>query len=383
MKLCIRIQFIQSCWKNLVAEWDKIAQRDWLQAIHEGSNKTRFEYCKTSKDHEIHVLAIHGQTGGNMISPELMGHVKIPYDWQEFVFQVGCAHGIKSILDKRIIAGGEKKGGRQTIFFTPLNLCGENSEEEAPGKSLAVSRKVHYRSFWTCIQDTENCVKLFQAQDQCLRRPVLLWVKDQVPADCIYRVISQNGEQIQKWDNVNSETRTESDSQKQVQNWAGAVLCNRLLRCMERLERYPDVRTGKREDDRNIGEQCSSSSWQQHSNTDTSYFEIDLRIQGVPDDIVQQDANRMKKTNEKLKNWRNGSRAASIREDLSREDGDLTFNEKLQRVIYEMGSVDLFEFGKTTATFHDQSSFSSTCWRKYAFRMWLLSTSKRWHNQQN
>ena len=76
MKLCIRIQFIQSYWKNLVAEWDKIDQRDWLQAIHEGSNKTRFEYCKTSKDHEIHVLAIHGQTGGNMTSPELMGHAK-------------------------------------------------------------------------------------------------------------------------------------------------------------------------------------------------------------------------------------------------------------------------------------------------------------------
>ena len=126
---------------------------------------------------------------------------------------------------------------------------------------------------------------------------------------------------------------------------------------MERLERYPEVRTGKRDDDRNIGEQGSSSSWQQHSNTDTSYFEIDLRIQGVPEDIVQQDANRMKKTNENLKNWRNESRAASVREDLSREDGDLTFSEKLQRVIYEMGSVDLFEFGKTTATVHDQSFF--------------------------
>ena len=109
MELCIRIQFIRSYWQHLVAEWNKIAQRDWLQAIHEGSNKTRFEYCKTSKDHEIHVR---------------VGHVNIPYDWQEFVFQVGCAHDIKSMLDKSLIAGGrEKKGGRQTIFFTPLNLC--------------------------------------------------------------------------------------------------------------------------------------------------------------------------------------------------------------------------------------------------------------------
>ena len=185
------------------------------------------------------------------------------------------------------------------------------------------------------------------------------------------------------WDNVNSETRTESNSQKLVQNWAVAVLCNRFLRCIERLERYPDVRTGKRDDDRNIGEQCSSSSWQQHSNTDTSYFEIDLRIQGVPDDIVQQDANRMKKTNEKLKNWRNGSRAASIREDLSREDGDQTFSEKLQRVIYEMAAWTCSNSEKLQRPFTTSLFFSSTCWRKCAFRMWLLSTSKRRLNQQN
>ena len=42
-------------------------QQDWLQAIHEGSNKTRFEYCN--------IFFVK--------SPELMGHVKIPYDWKE------------------------------------------------------------------------------------------------------------------------------------------------------------------------------------------------------------------------------------------------------------------------------------------------------------
>ena len=43
-----------------------------------------------------------------------------------------------------------------------------------------------------------------------------------------------------------------------------------------------------------LEEQCSLSSWQEQANTDISDSEIDLRIQGVPDDIVQQDENRMK-----------------------------------------------------------------------------------------
>ena len=30
--------------------------------------------------------AFQGHTGGNMMAPELMGHVTIPYNWKEFVF---------------------------------------------------------------------------------------------------------------------------------------------------------------------------------------------------------------------------------------------------------------------------------------------------------
>ena len=62
-----------------------------------------------------------------------MGHVLIPYDWNEFVFHKGCSFSIRSILENGLIAGGKQsKEGRQTIFFTPLNPFGENPHEEAP-----------------------------------------------------------------------------------------------------------------------------------------------------------------------------------------------------------------------------------------------------------
>ena len=41
------------------------SQRDWLRAVHEGSNKTRFEYCKNSRDSVMYVRAIQGHTGRN------------------------------------------------------------------------------------------------------------------------------------------------------------------------------------------------------------------------------------------------------------------------------------------------------------------------------
>ena len=57
----------------------KLSDPDWLQKMYKGSNKTRFRYCKNSRDVLVYNRAIQGHTGGNVIAPELMGHVAIPY----------------------------------------------------------------------------------------------------------------------------------------------------------------------------------------------------------------------------------------------------------------------------------------------------------------
>ena len=89
-----------------------------------------------------------------MIAPELMGHVAIPDNWKEFLFHRGFAFNIKSILEQGLTASGrESKEGRQTIFFTPPNHFGENSDEEELSDDLSVPRKVHYHSNWKHYQD--------------------------------------------------------------------------------------------------------------------------------------------------------------------------------------------------------------------------------------
>ena len=104
---------------------------DWLQRIFKGSNKTRFQYCKNSRDVLLYSQATQRHTGGNVIAPELMGHVAIPFKWKEFLFYRGCSFDVTSILKSGLIAEErESKEGRQTIFFTPLNLFGDNPDEE-------------------------------------------------------------------------------------------------------------------------------------------------------------------------------------------------------------------------------------------------------------
>ena len=70
---------------------------DWLQHICKGSNKTRFQYCKNSADVPLCTRAI-GHPGGNVIAPELMGHVSMPSRRKEFLFHRGCSFDVTSIL---------------------------------------------------------------------------------------------------------------------------------------------------------------------------------------------------------------------------------------------------------------------------------------------
>ena len=104
------------------------------------------------------------------------------------------------MLTSGLIAGRESKEGRQTIFFTPPNPFGYNPAEEEPSDDLSKPRKIHNHSKWINTQDAVYWVNLARAQNKGLRfwqtRSNAVIVHNSVPADCIYKVISQNGDRI-------------------------------------------------------------------------------------------------------------------------------------------------------------------------------------------
>ena len=77
-------------------------------------------------------------------------------------------------------------------------------------------------------------------------------------------------------------------------------------------------------------------------------FEIDLRVQGVSQDAILQDEEKMKDINKKLERLRIGSCTKSIRKDLS--NGNMIFSEESSRAIYEMGNMELIELRQTSET---------------------------------
>ena len=97
----------------------------------------------------------------------------------------------------------EKKASdkaRQTVFFTPLNLFGENPDVEEPHDDYTVPQKDHYHSHWKRNQDAVCWIKLSRAQDLGLRfwqtKSFAIITHNSVPGDSIFRIVSQKGDRV-------------------------------------------------------------------------------------------------------------------------------------------------------------------------------------------
>ena len=126
-----------------------------------------------------------------------MNHVLIPYNWKEFIYHRGSVYNQVSITK----SGKERKEGRQTVFFTPLDPFGSDAhEQEEPSEDYSRPRKVHHHSRWGNDQNTVYCVELSRAQDLRLQfgqtKSNAIIVHQSVPYRCIDRVVGDNGGRI-------------------------------------------------------------------------------------------------------------------------------------------------------------------------------------------
>ena len=87
-------------------------------------------------------------------------------------------------------------------------------------------------------------------------------------------------------------------------------------------------------------------------------LEVDLRIEGIAQDVILKDEERMGKIQEVVVKLRKGSYTKSIREDLGNPQNSMRFSEESSRIIHEVGNIDLYELGQMTRSVHCHS-----CWK--------------------
>ena len=82
-----------------------------------GGHQKRFQYCAGSSGTIMYLRALQGHSGRNLIDPSFHDIVLIPDDFFKYIYHVGCAINLHSIINSGLIRGGQILSKRQTVFF--------------------------------------------------------------------------------------------------------------------------------------------------------------------------------------------------------------------------------------------------------------------------
>ena len=96
--------------RNDLVQSQHCSDEKWKSTLAKGGgNKKRFQYCTDPPGQEIlYLRAPQGHSGRSLIDPSLQDNVSIPNDFFEYIYHIGCAINLHSIMNSGLIPGGQK-----------------------------------------------------------------------------------------------------------------------------------------------------------------------------------------------------------------------------------------------------------------------------------
>ena len=78
--------------------------------------KRRFQYCvnPNSSNQFLYLRAIQGHAGDNVVDPALQDNVLLPKGVTEYIYHVGNANELNSMIRHGLIPGGKRLQKRKT-----------------------------------------------------------------------------------------------------------------------------------------------------------------------------------------------------------------------------------------------------------------------------
>ena len=131
---------------------------EWISILAKGGGaKERFQYClnPSSSRHISYFRAIQGHSGGIAFDLELQDNVLLPGRFTEYIYHVGNASELNSIIRNGLIPGGKSiKRGRQAVFFTTVNPMEDGYGMGETPRDLTTPRIAPCKNTWKPHQNT-------------------------------------------------------------------------------------------------------------------------------------------------------------------------------------------------------------------------------------
>ena len=90
----------------------------WISCLAAGGRpKRRYQYCSDSSGTIVYFRALQGHSGPNLIDLSLQDNVISQSKFFQYIYHVGCAFNLHSIISSALIPGGQSSSKRHTVFF--------------------------------------------------------------------------------------------------------------------------------------------------------------------------------------------------------------------------------------------------------------------------
>ena len=86
-----------------------------------GGSKRRYQYCSDDSGRILYLRALQEHSGSNLIDPTLQDNVVIGTGIFRYIYHIGCAFNLHSIINNGLIPGGQDLSSRQTVVFLPID----------------------------------------------------------------------------------------------------------------------------------------------------------------------------------------------------------------------------------------------------------------------
>ena len=149
-----------------------------------GGNKRRFQYCTDDSGTIVYFRALQGHSGRNLIDPTLQDNVLIPNCFFQYIYHVGCAFNLHSIISSGLIPGGQNSSKRDPM---------DKNHKDPDVIDLSVPRHAQYlHKAWKRHQNAVYWVDIDLAVEKGLKfhqtRSNAIILQETLPAYCIPKV---------------------------------------------------------------------------------------------------------------------------------------------------------------------------------------------------
>ena len=142
----------------------------------------------------MYLRALQGHSSGrSLIDPTLQDTVVIPSNFFQYIYHVGCAINLHSIINSGLIPGGQILSNRQTVFFLPVDPMDKNHKDLDTIDLNAPRHAQHMHEAWKKHQNPVFWVDINLALKKGLKfyqtRSNAIILHEKLPAYCFPKVV--------------------------------------------------------------------------------------------------------------------------------------------------------------------------------------------------